>query len=290
MIYYHERFPNYYSEKQNTNVFYKLLKYNLIEICTIYNTCMTAKYSDDQHNYENLLWDHIESQSPEERLDEALKAIQEQFSVTTKKPCIISFYPYTSLKSTVRIKNDRIVIRISDILIEAPSKVLKALFHILLSRATRKKPHQNYLKIYNEFIHNTDIEELHASVRKERTRKQLISPIGQYYDLNKSFERINQKYFNGELRKPNLSWSPYPSRRQLGYHDDHLNLVVISRWLDRKRVPQYIVDFIMYHELLHTFVPVEYKNGKRIVHTKEFRDREKHYHYYQKAQKWLTNR
>lgn len=237
--------------------------------------------------YETFLWEQSETIPSEERLMLVAEKVCLQYPLSKNTNCHAVFYPYTSLKSTAKIERGTTRIRISDILQNAPDAVLEALVHILLARANRKKPPQTMLRYYRDYLNSNPVETLHAETRQNRTKKQLPGPLGNYYDLNESFAEINAFYFDNSIEKPTLSWSPKRSRRQLGYHDDHLNLIVISRWLDRRMVPRFVVDFIMYHEMLHIVVPVEHKQGRRIVHTKEFRRREKMFQYYEVAKLWL---
>jgi hypothetical protein len=63
---------------------------------------------------------------------------------------------------------------------------------------------------------------------------------------------------------------------------------MISRWLDRKQVPAYLVEYIMYHEMLHMVIPSETKNGKRYIHTPQFQKKEREFAYYEEAKRWLA--
>ena len=193
---------------------------------------MCPRKLDDPNNYECLLWDLPEAASPGERLSAAAKAACRRHRSTRSLSCTAAFYPYTGLKSTIKIDDGKTFIRISDILKDAPEHVLEALIHILISRAARRKPRQDYIFTYENYIQQPDVESKHANARLTRCRKILPGAQGKVYNLNDSFDRIDRQYFNGTLDKPELSWSPRRSRRRLGYHDEHLNLVVISRWLD----------------------------------------------------------
>jgi len=237
--------------------------------------------------YDGYLWEWSDSIPAEERLQSAAEHVCSRYSSTQRTVVKASFYTYTGLKSTLKIDRGVTRIKVSDVLEEAPEKVLEALIHILIARALKRRPRPEYLQIYDHYTAMPEVEEKHAQVRTERSRKVLLGTKGTYYDLDEIFGRINREYFNSELPKPNLSWSPRRSKRLLGYHDGHLNLVVISRWLDRKVVPQLVVDFIMYHELLHIVVPSIMKNGRRIVHTQEFKQRDKQFRFYDEANRWL---
>ncbi len=219
----------------------------------------------------------------------ALKALS-HYTFTRNTQPLATFYPYAGLKSTIKIEKEITRLRISDILSDAPGEVLESLIHILITRAVRRKPNVEHLSRYNQYIHHPEMENRLARVRLCRSRKRLPGPVGKYFNLNESFLRINQKYFHASLRKPNLSWSPGRSRTQLGYHDSHLNLVVISRWLDQKATPLFIIDYIMYHELLHIVVRPEFRTQKRVIHSAEFKRREEQFEEIDFVREWFRRR
>ncbi|MBN2326379.1 MAG: M48 family metallopeptidase [Candidatus Omnitrophica bacterium] len=257
---------------------------------------MRRKSSSDELLYDYFLWDQEEdsqeNRPPSPRGDASLLAISinvcQTYKALQEVSCSASFYPYSDIKSTIKIEKGEARIRISDMLRDAPDEVFEALVHILIARALHRKPKITWLEIFNNYIHKPDVEKNHAKIRRERCRKVLTPPQGKYYNLRRSFQRVNQTYFNNALPEPQLSWSPTRSRRQLGYHDSALNLIVISRFLDRESVPEFMVDYIMYHELLHTIIRPGRRNGRRIVHSQEFKRREREYEFYDEAMEWLN--
>ncbi len=224
---------------------------------------------------------------PDGKLLVIAQTICNQYKPTKETTCSAAFYPYSDLRNTIRIENCLTKIRISDILRTAPETIIEYLIEILLAKALRRRPQQHWMDKFNEYIHSPNVEEQHALIRRSRKRKILTSPQGKHYDLQEVFCRINQKYFSGKLPQPELSWSPKRSRRQLGYHEESLNLIVISQNLDRKRVPEFVVDYIMYHELLHIDIRPTSRNGRRIVHSKEFNQQERKFEQYKDALRWL---
>ncbi len=249
---------------------------------------MKRKSEVSENVYSYYLWDLPEFENAEERLRRVADSCCQMYRFTRYTRCVASFYPYVGLKSTIRIENKTTWIRISDILMDAPEKVLTALIHVLLARTARKKPAEEHLQIYRDYIQQPEIEAKHAETRLKRAKKVLIGSQGKVYDLEDSYNRIQPLYLPEIQVKPTLSWSPRSSKRLLGYHDSHLNLIVISRWLDRKCVPFYVLDYIMYHELLHIVTSCQYRNGKRIVHTKEFKQKERTFAHYEAAIRWLA--
>jgi hypothetical protein len=62
---------------------------------------------------------------------------------------------------------------------------------------------------------------------------------------------------------------------------------VISLTLDDVTVPKFVVEFVLYHELLHKYHGTKWVQGRRMVHTKEFRASESQFKFYNEASKWL---
>lgn len=110
---------------------------------------------------------------------------------------------------------------------------------------------------------------------------------GQAYDLNAIFETINCEYFANQMPLPRLSWNQVSTRRKFGHYDPVRDRIVISRTLDHQRVPQYVVEFVMYHELLHKHHGEKWAKSHLMFHTPEFRASERKFKQYEQAQQWL---
>jgi hypothetical protein len=117
----------------------------------------------------------------------------------------------------------------------------------------------------------------------------ICSPRGKYYNLTDIFNRINHEYFNNGLKIPILGWTRKPATRRLGYYDYTQNRLIVSSFLDNDIFPDYIIQGIVYHEMLHMIHPVRHKNGRRIVHSREFKDDEKKFRYYAAYEKWFRH-
>ncbi len=110
---------------------------------------------------------------------------------------------------------------------------------------------------------------------------------GQFYDLDELFNKINHEYFKGILVKPRLTWSQFYTYRKFGHYERARDRVAISLTLDNARIPQHVIEFVLYHELLHKYHGVKWVNGKRMVHSPEFRREEKKFKWYKDASNWL---
>ena len=110
---------------------------------------------------------------------------------------------------------------------------------------------------------------------------------GIWHDLEKSFARINRAYFDGALARPRLVWSTIFTSSKFGHYDQIRDMVMISASLDRNDVPEFVVDFIMYHELLHKKLGVIWTNGRKSVHSADFSRQERQYVEYSQAELFL---
>ena len=111
---------------------------------------------------------------------------------------------------------------------------------------------------------------------------------GVHHDLLVSFDRVNRRYFGGNLTHPRLTWSRTFAGRKFGHYDPIRDVVMISSTLDQADTPPFVVDFVMFHELLHKKLGVSWQNGRRAVHTPEFRMVEKRFEEYAAAEAVLT--
>ncbi len=187
----------------------------------------------------------------------------------------IDFFAFTSIKNTIRMRQGKLLVRLSDLLEGAPAPVLQAIAHILLAKMFRKPVAREAAARYRRYISSHDVTRKAHLVRQMRGRKLLHSAQGHTYDLEAVFEDLNIRFFHGLLARPQLTWSRNHSRNSLGHYDPAHNAIVVSRIFDHPRVPQYAVDYIVYHEMLHLKHPVRLRGSRRCVHSAEFQAEEK---------------
>ena len=101
------------------------------------------------------------------------------------------------------------------------------------------------------------------------------------------FDEVNDQYFESAIKQPIIGWSLKKSYVRLGFYSNEKNLLVISRIFDSKKVPEAIVYFMMYHEMLHIYFPTTSKNGRRSIHPPEFKKMEKKFPQFEEIQRWI---
>jgi len=199
----------------------------------------------------------------------------------------VRFYPYIGINHTIRVRDGVVFVRIAEICRAMPPNAQKALAYILVAKLLRKKVPPEAREIYSSFIKRQEIRALAMESKRARGRKIISSANGDFYNLDEIFARLNRSYFQGNLPKPVLSWSARKTYRILGHHDSTHETVIISKSLDDKKVPPFVVEFIVFHEMLHIFHPTEHRNGRRFNHTPQFRRNERKYAYFEEAENWI---
>ncbi len=196
---------------------------------------------------------------------------------TAPPPIEVRFCQFADANSFIRLRGERLVVRITDVLEGAPAPVLEALAHILLAKLFRRPVPAGFQDRYRRHMDRRDVRRSVHLLREIRGRKFVAPPQGNHWDLVEMFEQLNAAHFHGLMAQPRLGWSRGPSRTMLGHYDPSHNAIIISRALDQPDIPRLLVEYVLFHEMLHLRYPVEHRAGRRSVHTAEFRRAEKEF-------------
>jgi predicted metal-dependent hydrolase len=199
----------------------------------------------------------------------------------------VDFFAFANVNNTIRLREGRLLVRLSDLLEGAPDAIVRAIAHILLAKMYRKPIDRAHAARYRKYVGSHEVANKAHLVRQMRGRKLLNSPKGRIYDLDSIFEDLNRRFFHGLMGRPRMSWSPTKTRRILGHYDPAHNAIVISRIFDHPAIPQYVVEYIVYHEMLHLKHPVRLRGSRRCVHSAEFRAEEELFPDLQRAEMFL---
>ncbi|HKV04687.1 MAG TPA: SprT-like domain-containing protein [Candidatus Acidoferrales bacterium] len=201
---------------------------------------------------------------------------------------VVEFHPYADLTHTIRLREDTAQVRLSDVLRHAPPSVVEAAAAILLARLYRRRPPDELLDLYRKFSHSRSTRRRLLEVRRRRVRRMEHRPAGAYHNLEPMFDRLNRRYFEDSLTRPRLGWSARTWRTQLGCFDPALNQIVMNRQLDHGNVPEYVVAYVLYHEMLHLKHPMRFARCRRESHSPQFRREERRFTDYTRAVRFLA--
>ncbi len=199
----------------------------------------------------------------------------------------VSFYNYVGINHTIRIRNGKIFVRICELCQDMPMNEQRGLAYILVSKLLRKKVPIQLAKIYQSYIKSPEMRQKNTESRREKGYKIISTAKGKYFDLELMFAELNEFYFENEIPQQTLTWSVKKTYRILGHHDPTHNTIVISQSLDEKNVPNFVVQYVLFHEMLHVKHPTKIINGRRYMHTPIFRQEEREFDFFTEAEKWI---
>ena len=200
-----------------------------------------------------------------------------------RRRVVAQFHPYRSLRHTIEWNPWRITVKVNHHFYNAPLQIMESLAVILLSKVYKVQVDRQIRTIYRKYLDQLATQ---LPLRRHNTIEHYESK-GKYFDLQNIFDDLNRQYFKQHLKSPVIGWSKTNSRSRLGFYDYTRNLLVISRIFDRSGIPEEVVRYLVFHEMLHIHFPVEIKNGRRSIHPPAFKKVEKQFPQYEKIQHWL---
>jgi hypothetical protein len=189
-------------------------------------------------------------------------------------PISVRFRRFTSLNTTIRLREGKILVSLSDLLEGAPETVIHAIAHILLAKLYKKPIEAAQNLRYKRFASSAAVTRQTEVIRHTRGSKRYFGPEGRYYHLEEVFDTLNARFFGGMLGRPELTWSEHLAKRSLGHYDAAHNTIVVSRVFDKPSSPRYAIEYLLYHEMLHLKHPVKMRGIRRCVHPPEFKAEE----------------
>ena len=204
--------------------------------------------------------------------------LKNYFQKRCNKPIILILTDNATSMISIRGKKDAISLRLHRIFLSADERVLDEVAEFIKGK-DGKRP------AIKAFIRNN-----RSCLKDSPPRTVTINPYGRFYNLTDIFNSLNREYFDDRVASL-VTWGKRSSRyavrkRTLGSYQKKTNTIRINPILDRKKVPRYVIEFVVYHEMLHAVIDTVVKNGRRSIHSKEFNNREHEYSNYDKAIEW----
>lgn len=203
------------------------------------------------------------------------------FEKTTGRGIALTITDNSTSMLSVKSKGETLYVRLNRIFLEAGTEVVSEVAEFIKKRKGKTPLISSFMRERREHL------------KKKVPRRLNLCTSGKYYDLLNIYEAVNRAYFEGSVSST-ITWGKKSPRyavrkRTLGSYSSHTNAIRINPLIDNSRVPLYFVEFIVYHEMLHAYIGVKSKNGRRSVHSKEFREHEKIFRDYEKAMAWEKN-
>ncbi len=117
-----------------------------------------------------------------------------------------------------------------------------------------------------------------------------FQPRGRVHDLQAILDRLNAEHFGGAV-EARIGWGrsgALPGRTSIrtGVYLHAHRAIRIHPALDREDVPEFYDASVVFHEMLHQVVPPAERGGRRTIHGREFRRRERAYPDHARAAAW----
>ena len=176
------------------------------------------------------------------------------------------------------------ILRLHRIFMKAPQGLLVETVRSFFTRMGRKNL-QEVRRRLKEYI-ETHREEI---VLRPFPPRRFLPPEGECFDLQEILDRVVARHFH--VRPPvYIAWSRRILRRLMGKWIENpppfRNLVLINRLLDTPEVPEYYLEFLVFHELLHEALPISRTSGRWVRHCAKFRAREREFPGFKRARAW----
>jgi predicted metal-dependent hydrolase len=184
----------------------------------------------------------------------------------------------------------QLVLRIHRCFQDCPDDALQAVAGFLESKKGSDRAREALAVIREHFGH-------HRGETRPAPRRVSLRSEGLALDLRQVADDLNERYFDRGL-KFEITWGKGPGEAhrcqrartaslQLGSYSYEDRLIRIHRVLDQPGIPRYVIEAVVFHEMVHAALPPVVRNGRRYFHTPEFRRREREYRHLQKADQWI---
>ncbi|HRS95742.1 MAG TPA: hypothetical protein P5179_10770 [Candidatus Latescibacteria bacterium] len=181
-----------------------------------------------------------------------------------------------------RGKDAPLVLHLSPAFIGAPEEVLESVARLAfgIGAASDKKAVHTFIHGPGALAIIQEIAELTSGPSETR---------GAVYDLREVCERVRNRYFDDPPDPPSsLAWTDSLTYRMFGLYSSVRDRITISRSLDSPKVPGYVIDYVMFHELLHKKHGIGWASKQRTMHTSRFRREEHAFPRFKAAQEFLN--
>ncbi len=194
------------------------------------------------------------------------------------------FAAYKEFKSTWRRCGKKVSFQISDYLGDADTWVLGDFARSLYTRIARNGPPQSYSERLSTYLQSPEFVARNQPIYLKRSRNLSRTPHGSHYDLKETYQSLLARGMVRECGDASLNWTKSGNRLRVGYCSVLMKVVTISSVLDNEKVPDFVHEYVLYHELLHL------EDGLGIGrrhHPSSFRARERMYPRWRESEDWL---
>lgn len=198
------------------------------------------------------------------------------------RPTRIEFTNNSSTMISARIREGTLILRAHHMFEDVPEEIYAAFVQYLGGNARAGRLIDRY------------IAENRHRIEPSRRRRQVAGAMraqGEHHDLAELLETVLAEYFP-ELEAPRIGWGRRTRRKgrtvRLASYDPELHLIRVHPRLDKKIVPRFEMEMILYHELCHAYLAKTQSKEAGLRHDKTFRALESRHHHFKRSHEWET--
>ena len=199
-------------------------------------------------------------------------------------PLSLTITDNTKSMITVRWRNGACAVRLHQMFLDAAEDMMRVLAAFIRRPSVRQK------SILRAFIRNHE-GKIRADRGLAKPRNPRLHPEGKHVDLRGCFQRLNEIYFGGRNGCA-ITWGTRkrgrrPRSIRLGTYCPDKRIIRIHPVLDSPTVPAYVIEDVIYHEMLHHELGMVRLNGRILSHHRAFKVMEKAFPHSARAREWI---
>lgn len=183
------------------------------------------------------------------------------------------------ISAKVRV-DGAVELRLQHIFLHSPSSVLDEIGHLLQGKKTSRAAIRAFIE--GQLEERCDVAQSGSRSPNPATQKSVN------HDIHDYAARLNRLYLQGRSTAE-VRWGRSSTRRssrsiRFACYDPVRNVIIMNRKMDNPQIPDYFVEYVLFHEMLHEVLGIDTdQNGRRAIHTPLFKLMESTYPDYQKA-------
>ena len=197
---------------------------------------------------------------------------------------LAEFAPYKEFKSTWRRSGRSVQFQISDYLSGADRAVLEDFADSLYYRISRNSRRSIYTPRLKAWLQSREFLSRNQPLYLERSRNISLDHQGRVYDLQDAYLSLRDQGLVCDCPTAVFNWTVRGNRMRVGYCSVLMQVIAVSSILDSSKVPSFVSEYVLYHELLHI------QDGLRTDgrhHDKEFHEKEQRHPRWKESEQWL---
>lgn len=194
-----------------------------------------------------------------------------------------SFYPFKEFKTTWQRLGGKAGFKVTDYLKGAEEGVLQDFASSLFTRIQQHRREVYTPKVRN-YLGSEEFVRKNQEKYLRRSRNLTLTALGDHYDLGVLLNSLRRRGLVENGEGTFITWTDRPNRFRMGYCSLLMRVVAISSALDTALVPDFVAEYVLYHEMLHLRLGTD---SLRSYHDAEFKRLERRHPRWREAESWL---